>query len=108
MTEMAHVETAWFACLLQLPQGNLVSGGGGSRRRVVKVPSLMFDVIDEANDQVVVSAGDKIEVESDKFGTTWWEVDGEPEPLATLYDVLGYQVQIKRVSQGTIRPVVTP
>lgn len=106
-TRMAEVTGAWFAAFLQLPQAGRSPDAAQGRRRVVTSPTLMFDVFDEENEPVVVNASMRIEVESDRFGHSMWETTGDPEPLASLVEVLGYQVTLKRVTDHeftTVRP----
>lgn len=103
MTQMAETEGQWFQALLQVPQGNLTEDRSQGRRRTVTVPTLMFDVFDDDSQPVVVRAGERVEVDSERFGMSLWEVDGEPEPLGSLHDVFGYQVRVKRITQSEFR-----
>jgi hypothetical protein len=105
MTQTAEVTSEWFSALLQLPQGQLSEDRSQGRRRTVTVPTLMFDVYDEANEPVEMRAGVRVEVDSERFGESVWEVDGEPEPLGSLHEVFGYQVRVKRVTQREFRPL---
>lgn len=98
MSQMAPVTGPWFAALLQLPQSPSNPDSSQGRSRVVRSPTLLFDVIDEENNTVVVTAAVRLEVESDRFGTSLWEPTGDPEPLATLYETLGFQVTIRQVA----------
>jgi hypothetical protein len=106
-TVMAEVETEWFDAMLQMPSGAASTEPSGGRRRVVKVPTLLYDIEDHAGEPVEIRLGDKIEVESDRFGTAYWEPTGEAEPLATLQEILGFQVTLQRVVDRTFRPVNT-
>lgn len=108
MTRTAEVDGEWFAALLQLPQGQLTPDRSQGRRRTVTAPTLMYDVFDEANAPVEMRAGERVEVDSERFGLSLWEVAGEPEPLGSLHDVFGYQVQVRRITQSEFRPVTTP
>lgn len=106
-TRMAEVTGAWFAALLQLPQAGRSPDGSQGRRRVVSQPTLMLDVVDEEGQEVHVTGAVRIEVESDRLGHSMWETTGDPEVLATLYEILGYQVTVKRVVDhefATVRP----
>lgn len=107
MTQMAPVESAWFAALLQLPASTEQRDASQGRRRVVSVPTLMFDVFDEENQAVSVRAGDKIEIESDRFGVSMWECVGEPMPVASLHDVFGYTVTVRRIVDREFNPVAS-
>lgn len=104
-TRMETTTSAYFDALLQLPQGSASEGSPNSRRRVVKTPTLLFDVFDDDNEPVALQNGDKIEIVSDRFGTAVWETTGDPEPLANLYDILGWQVTLKRVVDHAFTPV---
>lgn len=105
MTVMAPTQSAWFAALLQLPAGTELSDASQGRRRVVQTPTLMLDVFDEENEKVSVQAGDKVEVDSVRFGVSMWEVSGDPMPVASLSDVFGYTVQVRRIADHEFRPV---
>lgn len=102
---MVAVEMAWFDAMLQLPSGQASYEPSNGRRRVVKQPTLLFDVEDYDGMPVDLQNGDLVEVESDRFGTAVWQTTGEAEPLASLDEVLGYQVTLKRVADRPFRPV---
>jgi hypothetical protein len=105
MTQMAEVRTAWFGCMLQLPQAGMSPDSGGGRRRAVSSPTLLYDVLDEENQEVVLRGGDRIEIESDRHGRSYWEATGDPEVLASLYDRIGFQVGIRRIQDRDFSPV---
>jgi hypothetical protein len=105
---MVPVETDWFDAMLQLPSGPASPEPSGGRQRVVKTPTLLFDVENYSGQLVEIHAGDKIEIESDRFGLATWETTGEAEPLANLYEIIGFQVQVRRVVDQPFRPVAEP
>jgi hypothetical protein len=105
---MVPVETDWFDAMLQLPSAPSSYEPGNGRRRGVTQPTLLFDVENYSGQPVEVHAGDKIEVESDRFGLATWETTGEAEPLANLYEIIGFQVQVRRVVDKPFRPVGEP
>lgn len=98
MTQMIDdVPGQWFDALLQLPDSPQTPDASQGRRRVVRVPTLLTDAFDDDNEAVVFTAEDKIEVVSEKFGTDVWETIGDPMPLATLYDILGYSTTVRKI-----------
>lgn len=107
-TVMATVQSAWFAALLQLPSGNLARDSSAGRRREITAPTLMFDVVDEDNRPVVVTVRDRIEVESERFGPSMWELTGDPQPLASLSETIGYQASMKKIADHGFEPLRTP
>jgi hypothetical protein len=106
MTQVADVTSAWFGALLMLPQAAATPDASSGRRRSVRTPTIMFDVIDEENQRVVVDAGCRIEIDSERFGRSLWQPSGDPEVLANLHDVLGYQVTVTKVTDHEFSPAV--
>jgi hypothetical protein len=105
MTRTAWVEGAWFGAFLQLPQAGASTGPDQGRRRVVRSPTVMFDVLDEENEPVVVNVSVRLEIDSERFGRTVWQPTGDPEPLASLDEVLGYQVTVRQITDHEITPL---
>jgi hypothetical protein len=103
MTQMADVPGAWFDAFLQLPTGGEDSQDSShGRRRVVKSPTLMFDTVDDELVTVNLTPEDKVEVVSERFGTATWEVVADPTPLATLDEIIGWSVTVKRIADHQV------
>lgn len=106
-TVMVSDSSPWFRARLEmtaLPESQDSQG----RSRIVPAPSLMFGVRDsEGNSLIrddggcVISAQDRIEVESRELGTAIWEVTGDPVPMRKKRTVLGYQAPLQRVDTRT-------
>lgn len=107
MTVTAPVAGPWVAVLLLMPSGATGRDEGHGRRRVVTQPTLMLDSYDENNEPVAITARDRIQVESERFGTATWEPVGDPEPLGSLYETIGYQVVVKRVVEHQLETIST-
>jgi hypothetical protein len=104
-TRLGWVSGPWFGAMLQLPQGGAAPDASQGRKRVVTQPTLLFDVADENGDPVEVTAAMRIEVSSERFGDSVWEPTGDPEPLGSLYEVIGYQVTLRKVTDHEFTPV---
>lgn len=104
-TVFVPVESAWFNAFLQMPQGTRSPDGSDGRRRVVTVPTLIFDVVDDENEEVAITVADRLEIDSERLGRAIWQPTADPQPLATLTEVLGWQVTVKRVVDHEFSPV---
>jgi hypothetical protein len=97
----------WFAARLQMPTAmpegtptNFVS------KRVVLVPTLIFDTEDDEGTPVEVNFDDMLEVESDDLGSTTWQVTAHPQPFRKREGIIGFQVAVRRVETGSFTPKV--
>lgn len=95
----------WFACRLQMPTATPEQlPAGFVSKRVVLVPTLIFDTEDDEGTEVVVKANDMLEVESDDLGAAMWQVAGAPMPFRKREGIIGFQVTVKRVETDDFQP----
>lgn len=88
----------WFRCRLDLPDVN-ASEDSARRRRVIRVPTLLYGYYDTNGDPVLLNEEQRIEIDSPELGSEVWQVNGRPKPLRKRRRVLGYEVQVKRVEE---------
>lgn len=100
-----HVDGNWFRARLELPQGSEGMAPEQGRKRAVRAPTLMFELYDEENLEVRLVGSDYVQVESEQFGLTTWQVEGDPQPIRKLRTVLGYQASLRKAEQ---RELVRP
>lgn len=89
-------EGPWFRCRLELPDVNVNPDGSG-RRRVIRVPTLMYGYLDTSGDPVVLNEEARVEVDSNELGSEIWQVNGRPKPMRKKRRVIGWEVQVKRM-----------
>lgn len=97
----------WFAARLQMPTASaegippqFVS------KRVVLVPTLYFDVEDEAGTEVRVRYNDMLEVESEDLGASMWQVTAEPSPFRKREGIIAFSVTLRRIEAHEFEPKV--
>lgn len=97
----------WFSCRLQMPTAtNEQIPAGFVSKRVVLVPTLIFDTEDDDGTEVAVRFNDMLEVESDDLGSTTWQVTAEPMPFRKREGIIGYQTTLRRVETHDFEPKV--
>jgi hypothetical protein len=97
----------WFPARLTLPTAtNEQTPSGFSSRRVVLVPTLLFDVEDDDGTEVEVRFNDMVEVESEDLGSTTWQVTAEPMPMRKREGIIGYSTTLRRVEVHDFEPKV--
>lgn len=105
---VSQVHGNWFRARLELPQGSEGSGTSQEqgRTRGVSSPTLMYELLDEENLRVEMTGEDFVQVESDEFGTTTWQMQGNPQPIRKLRAVIGFQASVRKVEQRElVRPI---
>lgn len=97
----------WFSCRLQMPTATAEQlPAGFISKRVVLVPTLIFDIEDDEGTEVVVKANDMLEIESDDLGVATWQVAGAPMPFRKREGIIGWQVTLKRVETDDYEPKI--
>lgn len=105
-TVVAPVYGNWFRARLELTQGQESEAPQQGRKRGSRTTTLMIDRYDEENLEVEVRAEDFVQVDSEEYGFTTWQVNGSPQPIRKLRTVLGHQAQISRIEHNElVRPV---
>lgn len=121
-TLMGWVYGPYFDCRVDSPAAPEATDAAGGRVRTAQHPSLIYELEDVNGDPVVLTADDKITVESEDFGTATFEITGQPViyrkkqdtvcGVAALVQVLDFGVPDGPVSQvgdgGTTTITITP
>lgn len=87
----------WFRCRLTLPTSPEQAAAAAGIREVVRVPTLLYDTIDESGEPVVLTNQKRLEVASPELGTVVWDVSSDPEPLRKKRRVIGFQTTLRRL-----------
>ena len=88
----------WFAARLMMPNATPESiPAGFISKRIVLVPTLIFDIEDDEGSPVEVRNSDMVEVESDDLGNAMWQVTSEPEAFRKKQGIIGFKAELKRI-----------
>lgn len=86
---------------------------GGARTRAVERPTLIFGIKDldggsllAADGRCVLTAQDRIEIDSPQLGRHLYEIIEEPSPMRKKRKILGYTVAVSRVVDHEFTPAV--
>lgn len=96
----------WFACRLSLPTAPESYDPATVRKRVVIVPTILYDLEDDQDNEVLLNASDMLEIESDDLGNATWQVTANPEPLRRREGLVGWQVALRRVQSVEFEPKI--
>lgn len=107
-TLMVPIEDSWFSARLELPSANESADRPGARRRVIRVPTLMYGVLDDQGQEVVIGPEVRLEVDSDELGRSVWEVTGAPVPMRRREEVIGWEVQLSRIEEREFEEDAAP
>lgn len=107
-TLMVPVSDAWFDARLELPTASESTDRGGHRRRVIRVPTLMYGVLNDDGEEVVLGPDARVEVDSEQLGRAVWEVTGAPVPMRRREEVIGWEVQLQRSEDREFEPDAAP
>lgn len=109
-TRMANVTGPWFRCRLFLPAGNESMApsppGGGGRRKVIEVPTLLYAKKDSEGGPIELNFDDELEVDSG-LDQAVYKIAQQPEIIRRKgrNSVIGHQVQLQRVREGSFEEV---
>lgn len=100
------VRGEWFRCRLTLPGAPENLEGATYRRTVIRVPTLLYDIVDAVDEAVVLFVETRLEVNSKELGDQVWDVVSNPEPLRRKRRVMGWQTTLRRVEDYQFSEVV--
>jgi hypothetical protein len=101
---MVPIEDAWFSARLELPSASEGPDRAGARRRAIRVPTLLYGVLDDQGQEVVLDPELRVEVDSPELGRAVWEVTALPVPMRRKQEVIGWEVQLSRVEDREFDP----
>jgi hypothetical protein len=96
-TVLATIDGAWFRARLELPAGTEGPAPENGRTRGVRSPTLMYEVYDEVNEHIDLTADDRVEVNSQELGRTMWIIVAPPQPIRKKRRVIGWQTTLRRI-----------
>lgn len=94
----------WFDCRLFMPASPESYDPATVRKRVVRVPTMLYDTEDEQGNELTMAVTDQVEIESDDLGSATWQVTGAPEPLRKKTGIIGWQVTLRLVENAEFEP----
>lgn len=94
----------YFDCRLDSPAAPKVTDAAGGRDRAASKPTLMFALEDDFDNPVELHDDDRVEVESDEFGTLTFRLTGEPVIYRKKIDLVCGEAALSRLLDP---PVVT-
>lgn len=94
---LRNTRSAWFRVRLTLPQTGETKTAG--RTRVSQRPELLYELRDAAGATVELHGDVALEVESEDFGRSYWEVDGEPEIMRRRKGLVGGLAFLSRIEE---------
>lgn len=89
-----------FDCFLILPRGGQESNAPRGRRTITR-PTLLYEPEDQLNGVVELDSTSKLMVTAEELtgpDPVEWQVDGDPTPFARPGELIGFEVNLKRVS----------
>ena len=98
-TQFQTYHHPWFKCRLTLNAAPETDDTQAARRRVARTAQMMCALKDQDGNLLVISAADRLEVDSKELGRAVYEITGDGEPIRKKRKMLGWTSTLTRVEE---------
>lgn len=103
-TQFETYHYPWFRCRLTLSPSPDAADAQGGRTRTAHPAQIMCGMKDKDGNLLVISAADRLEVNSKELGRAIYEVTSDGEPIRKKRKMLGWTATITRVEEHPFTP----